>query len=150
MRAEFVELTNMCMVRSRDGKYLVIDRRDSSWPGLVFPGGHVEAREAVGDSVVREVYEETGIRIRSPRLCGLKQFTNHEGKRYLVFFYTACTYTGELRSSPEGEALWLTMDEIRDRRPVDGFFEMLKVFENDGISELYYIPQPSEKRLRYL
>ena len=150
MRAETAELTNMCMVKSRDGKYLVINRRDSSWPGLVFPGGHVEPREAVGDSVVREVYEETGITPVSPRLCGLKQFTSHEGNRYLVFFYKACDYTGEIRSSAEGDALWLTMDEIRNRSTVNGFFEMLKLFEDDSLSELYYFPQPSEKKLKYL
>lgn len=34
-------LSNMCMVYKGD-KILVIDRVKSDWPGLSFPGGHVE------------------------------------------------------------------------------------------------------------
>ena len=38
---EKVIITNMCMLR--DGtRVLVQDRIDPDWPGLTFPGGHVE------------------------------------------------------------------------------------------------------------
>ena len=38
---ESVEFANMCMVRDGE-RVLVQDRRDPKWPGLSFPGGHVE------------------------------------------------------------------------------------------------------------
>ena len=60
-RTETVTLTNMCMVTDAHGNVLVQDRTDKNWPGLVFPGGHVEAGESFTESVIREVYEETGI-----------------------------------------------------------------------------------------
>lgn len=50
---EKVILTNMCMVSDENGRYLVENRLDPSWPGLAFPGGHLERGESVTDSVVR-------------------------------------------------------------------------------------------------
>ena len=40
-RTESVELMNLCMIR-RGSKVLVQDRKSKTWPGVAFPGGHVE------------------------------------------------------------------------------------------------------------
>ena len=146
-RFEEVELTNMCMVKSHTNCYLVIDRRDSSWPGLVFPGGHIERNESITDSVIREVKEETGIIVNSPKLCGIKEFTNHEGRRYIVFLYKAENYEGTLLSSQEGIAKWLSIEEINKGQTVSGFYDMLQVFENDSISEVYYPPHRASNEM---
>ena len=66
-RVERTVLTNMCMVT--DGsRVLVQQRSDPKWPGIVFPGGHVEPGESFVDSTVREVYEETGLNVSNLRL----------------------------------------------------------------------------------
>ena len=70
---ETVEFTNLCMVRDGD-RVLVIDRKKKDWPGITFPGGHVEAGESFTEAVIREVKEETGLRIASPRICGMKDW----------------------------------------------------------------------------
>lgn len=90
---EAVVLTNMCMIT--DGsKVLVQDRKDPDWPGLVFPGGKVEPNEPFVTSVIREVYEETGLRIADVQLCGVKQFTHSQGHyRYAVFLYMTSTFS---------------------------------------------------------
>ena len=36
--------TNMCMIVDSLGRMLVINRVKSDWPGLTFPGGHVEEK----------------------------------------------------------------------------------------------------------
>lgn len=149
-RTENVELTNMCMLSSVFGKYLLQDRIDPNWSGLVFPGGHVEEGESITESVIREVREETGITVKDPRLCGVKQFTNDKGKRYIVFLYSATQWEGTLRSSGEGDALWLTMDEIRERKTVPGFYDMLKVFKTPEISELIYRDKDDPDKPEYL
>ena len=43
-RTEPCILTNMCMLRQGD-RVLVQDRNDPDWPGITFPGGHVEPGE---------------------------------------------------------------------------------------------------------
>ena len=55
-RSEAAIFTNMCMISDGNGNVLVQDRRDPDWPGITFPGGHVEPGEAFADSVIREVF----------------------------------------------------------------------------------------------
>ena len=139
-RKETAVFTNMCMVTDGKGNVLVQNRRDPNWPGIVFPGGHVEDGESFTESVIREVWEETGIRVEQPKLCGIKQFTTEEGYRYVVVFYKANRFSGKLCSSDEGEAMWVPRSELLGLKLVRGFEEMLKVFENDEISEVYWAP----------
>ena len=109
MREQAV-FTNMCMVE-RDGYVLMQERNDEDWPGVVFPGGHVEPGESFTEAVVREVREETGLTIEKPELCGVKQFYTEDGARYVVFLYRADRFSGEIRSSEEGRIFWVKKED---------------------------------------
>jgi len=136
-RRETVVLTNMCMIYDGAGNILVQDRLDPSWPGVTFPGGHVEPGESFMKSVIREVWEETGLTIEGPRLCGLKQFWEDDGTRYIVLLYKADHYSGELRSSCEGEVFWIKRSELGNYHLPVGFDQMIQVFEDDALGEQY-------------
>ena len=99
-RTETVELTVLCLIHKED-KYLLQDRVKKDWKGYTLPGGHVEKDESIVDAVVREMQEETGLTVRSPRLCGVKHFPI-EGGRYIVFLFEADEFEGEIISSEEG------------------------------------------------
>lgn len=137
-REEICILTNMCMVY--DGsRILVQDRQNPDWPGITFPGGHVEPKESFVASVIREVKEETGLDIANVRLCGVKQFTHREGKyRYIVFFYKTDTFSGELKSSGEGQVFWIDKGELKNYVLADGFESMFAVFDSETLSENYW------------
>ena len=137
-RAEAAIFTNLCMVYDHAGNILVQDRKDPDWPGLCFPGGHVEPGEAFVDSVIREVWEETGLTIKNPILCGTKQFQTDKGERYVVFFYKTDRFSGELKSSDEGEVFWIPRETLPNYRLADDFQDMVKVMESDTLSEFYY------------
>ena len=132
-----VELTNMCMVC--DGtKVLVQNRTKPGWPGITFPGGHVEAGESITDSVIREVFEETGLTIKNPHLCGLKTWGEPDRMAEIAFLYKAEAFSGELKSSEEGEVFWVERDSLPDMQLASGMEETFKVFFEEDISELYY------------
>ena len=140
-RMEEVELTNICMVCDGKGNVLVQNKKgDRTWHGWNFPGGHVEQGEFVTPSVIREVREETGLTIENPKLCGIKEFQKEQdGKRFIVFLYVASRFSGELRSSDEGDVFWYPLSELkRSKELADGFSEMLPVFTSDEISEVFY------------
>lgn len=138
---EEVELTNMCMLCDGKGRVLVQNKvGDPHWHGWTFPGGHVEKGEYVTPSVIREVQEETGLTIQHPRLCGIKEFhKQRSGRRYIVFLYVADSYTGELQPSGEGEVFWYPLDKLaQSDQLIDGFQDMLPVFMDEHITELFY------------
>ena len=138
-RIEPVILTNMCMIFDGD-RILVQDRLNPNWPGITFPGGHVEPGESFTDSVIREVYEETGLTIGNPTLCGVKQFQTLKGERYVVFLYRADRFHGELRSSAEGEVFWIPRQKLPEYPTVPDFLDMVRVFEEDCLNEFVYTP----------
>ena len=135
--AKPVVLTNMCMIRDGE-KVLVQIRNDKRWGGAVFPGGHIEDGESITDSVIREVFEETGLTVLSPMLCGVKNFYNGDGDRYIVFLFKADKFTGTLRSSSEGEVLWEEEKKLFELDTVPGFEELYEMFCSSKMSELWY------------
>lgn len=143
-------LTVMVMTENDRNEILTVERV-KSWPGITFPGGHLEPAESVLAAARREVLEETGIRICDVRLKGLIHWYNRDsGERYLVWCVTAREAGGTLSHSPEGKAAWLTLAELGQVRLSPGFADQLKVFTDatiteafgsygrDGDSELYY------------
>ena len=136
-RTEVVTITNMCMVYA-DDMVLVQDKIDDDYCGLTFPGGHVEKGESFTDAI-REVYEETGLRISCPALCGIKDWTNDDGSRYMVLFYKTNKFEGELASSDEGKVYWIKTDELKNLNMAEGMDKMLQVFLDENISEYYFI-----------
>ena len=137
-RSEMAEFTNLCMVSDGNGNILVQDRKNPDWPGITFPGGHVESGESFTDSVIREVFEETGLTIENPVLCGVKQFQSDEGARYVVFLYRADRWHGELESSSEGEMFWIPRQKLSEYLTVPDFEDLVRVFESPDLSEFYY------------
>ncbi|MBS3679857.1 8-oxo-dGTP diphosphatase [Ornithinibacillus massiliensis] len=149
-RSENVVLTNMCMIYDNKGRILVQDRVNSNWPGITFPGGHVTEFESFTDSVIREVYEETGLTITSPALCGIKQFQTTEGERYVVLLYKTNQFEGELRSSQEGNVFWINREDLLNYNLANDFEKMLQVFESEDINELYYLKEGERLTSKFL
>lgn len=117
-------LSNMCMVYKGD-KILVIDRVKSDWPGLSFPGGHVEKGETLEESVIREMKEETGLTLRSVKFCAIKERDWGNDVRYLGLLYKSDDFSGEIKSSEEGKVFWINKSEINNYKLSDDFMELL-------------------------
>lgn len=141
--------TNMCMI-TNGNHVLVQDRKNPDWPGVTFPGGHVEPGESFVDSVIREVYEETGLVIEDPRLCGVKQFQTKNHARYVVFFFQASRFSGELKASDEGEVFWIDRKDLAKYPLAPDMEEMVKVMEDDRLSEFYYYQENGSWKYRLI
>ena len=136
-RSEVVTLTNMCMVYDNN-RVLVQNRIGPGWPGIAFPGGHVEKGESFTDSVIREIFEETGLKIRSPKLCGIKDWINKDGSRFMVLLYKTDKFEGELSSSEEGEVFWTEIQNLKNLDLADGMEKQLEIFLNDDLVEQFF------------
>ena len=148
-RSERVELTVLCLVR--DGERILVEdrQRGGSWCGYVMPGGHVEPGESFTEAAIRECYEETGITMLEPRLCGVKQFPRGgDGMRYIVFFFVTDHFIGECRDSEEGRVAWMDRETLRRSPCVPDFFEMLDVMEG-AWSEFQYVRDENDINGQY-
>lgn len=141
-RKENCELTTLFLLRRGD-EILLQNRVAEDWRGYTLPGGHVEPGESIVEAAVRELYEESGLKAQDPTLCGIKQFPS-DGGRYLVFLFTAEKFSGDLRSSEEGEMVWAKRDEIKNLPTVDDFNGLLTVMESSDLSEFQYILRDGE------
>lgn len=137
-RKTSVELTNMCMIYDNQGNVLVEEKLVHNSKGLIFPGGHVESNESVADSMIREIQEETGLTISNLQFCGIKDWIEFDGSRYMVFLYKTNTYSGNIQSSSEGEIFWMPLKELRKKETLWHLDMMLEIFEGNGVTELYF------------
>ena len=142
MRTEQVELTVLCLIHKEDS-YLLQDRVKKDWQGYTLPGGHIEPGESIVDAVVREMKEETGLVIKAPRLCGVKQFPI-EGGRYIVFLFETDRFEGEVVDSDEGKMHWVKTSELLNVNLVDDFDELIEVMLSDTLTEFQYIIENDE------
>jgi 8-oxo-dGTP diphosphatase len=101
----------LCYVE-KSGKTLMLHRvkkkndiHEGKWNGL---GGKMEPGETPEECVVREVKEESGLRIEGPELKGILTFPRFDGRNdWLVFLYRAVRFSGRLTDSSEGRLEWI-------------------------------------------
>ena len=81
------------------------------WNG---PGGKFERGETPAQNVIREVEEETSLRIVDPDYQGKIEFyMNGRGSLdYLVHVFLVKRFSGKAKSSEEGRVFWFGLDEI--------------------------------------
>ena len=144
-RTENVELTVLCLIYDGD-KYLLQDRVGEDWKGYTLPGGHIESGESIVDAVIREMKEETGLTIKDPKLCGVKQFPIEDG-RYIVFLFKTDEYDGDVISSKEGEMHWVKKEDLSKLDLVNNFIELLQVILDDKLTEFQYVVEEDEWKL---
>ena len=107
------------------------DKADSAFRSAgvwTLPGGKLEWGESFEDGAIREVMEETGIKISNPQVISV-----HNCKNEHAHFMTV----GLLATTSEGEASVMEPDEItkwewfdKDKIPEPIYFPSLEVIEN--------------------
>lgn len=110
-------LTTLCYIE-KDDKYLMLHRvkkkndiNHDKWLGI---GGKLEKNESPEECLLREVFEETGLRLNSFRRRGFITFCNDDYCEYM-FLFTSDDFSGELKSSSdceEGVLEWVDKEDI--------------------------------------
>ena len=140
-------LTCMCQISNGDN-ILVLDKVNNSYTGVTFPGGHIETEESLTEAVIREVFEETGLTIKNPVMCGVYNWVNDDNSRYFVFLYKASEFTGELQSSAEGEVRWIHRNNFLKEPLAQGMEAVFQIINSEHFSECFYEKGSCEEIVR--
>lgn len=141
-------------------QYLMVRNNRGMNAGLFnFPGGKIEKNEMIEESIIREIYEETGYTLNKYEPCGRFDIYFGEQKdtdplgyvhppRCRVYIYQSDDFSGELRNPllkegqkvPEVKAFWCDEDKI----PFD------KMRDNDVYWFRQYISQGYVNNLEFV
>jgi 8-oxo-dGTP diphosphatase len=117
------------VVMNDDGRVLVVQRRDTGkWE---IPGGVLEREESIHSGLLREVSEETGLRVEPDRLTGVYK-NLRLGVVALVF--RARVVGGTAGPTEESVAVdWWTADEVTDRMGETFAVRVLDALDATGV-----------------
>jgi len=118
------------VVFDNEGRVLAIKRADDGrW---VPPGGILELHEDPMTGVVREVFEETGVKVKPQKLIGV--YKNLPlGIVSLAIKCTVAPESKEPHQSDEAvEAAWISIEDARKRMPEARLIRVLDALRDDG------------------
>jgi len=108
------------VVHDRAGRVLLELRKDFRRWGL--PGGHQEIGDSSAETAMREVFEETGLRITRPQVFGIASDPRHETMRFpngdrtqsVSILFHASKPRGQPKFDPREtlELGWFALDDL--------------------------------------
>ena len=127
--------TTLCYVE-QEGKYLMLlrnkkkqDENAGKWIGV---GGKFEEGESPQDCLLREVQEETGLRLTQYRFRGIVTFVSDRYETEYMHLFTAHGFEGELTACDEGELKWVDKDKVLSLPLWEGDREFLRLLREDA------------------
>lgn len=105
----------------RNDSILLVKRGRPPQQGLwAIPGGKVLPGESLKKAVEREIFEETGVRIKAGELVYQLEYIEHDEQGELAFHYVVLDFEaeyleGEAQAGDDAdEAAWLPFSELSD------------------------------------
>ena len=124
--------TSLCYI-TRGEEVLLLHRvkkkndvNHDKWIGL---GGKFEEGESPEECMLREVLEETGLRLTCWRYRGIITFVTDEAEAELMHLFTADGFIGELTDCDEGELTWVPKARMDSLPQWEGDRIFLKLLE---------------------
>lgn len=106
------------VIQNADGKILIGKRKGSHSPFYSIPGGHLEKGESFEEAAIKEVLEETGLKIKNPKVfCVTNNMRTYrkENKHYISVNLYTNEFEGEVQlKEPHKckEWKWIALSEI--------------------------------------
>ncbi len=94
-------------------RVLLIHKKRGHGAGKInAPGGKLEAGETVAACAVRETEEETGLRVRDPRLMARLRFVERRGDQWLGYALVGERFSGTPAETAEALPQWFSLEDI--------------------------------------
>ena len=134
-RGRNMVLTTLCYIEKEDS-FLMLHRvkkekdvNKDKWIGV---GGKFKSGESPDECLLREVWEETGLRLTSYRPRGILTFQSVGWEQEYIFLYTADGFEGEITDCMEGNLEWVPKGEVERLNLWEGDKLFLKLLGEDA------------------
>ena len=131
------KLTTLCYLE-KNNSYLLLHRikkqndiNKDKWIGV---GGHFEDFESPDECLVREVFEETGLKLNSYQFRGIVTFVSHDSgeKMYeYMCLYTSSDFSGTMIDCDEGKLEWVKKADMKKLNFWEGDYIFLDLIEKN-------------------
>lgn len=145
---------NATLVHIIDGNRLLLKKatRGISKDKWNAPGGKINGEESPEQNAVREVFEETGLRIKNLFYHGeINFFLN--GKNELAihgFLFSTRSFSGEIKSTEEGEVRWFDADHVPyDQMWPDDIFWLPVMLSCKEFDADFYFDEDNRKIIKH-
>lgn len=129
----------------RDNKVLMVKEAQKKCYGKWnFPAGHVNADENIADAAIREVFEETGCKIKLTGvlpICIVQKNINEEPRLMIKFTANIIKENIVIDESEILDVQWIDIDKVRNMsetelRGYDSSIALIKAYEENKIYPL--------------
>lgn len=137
------------IIVNQEGLVLIGKRKGSHSPAYSIPGGHLEMGETFEEAAIKEVLEETGLRIFSPKvICVTNNLETYkaEGKHYISVTLLTDQFEGTpVVLEPDKCESWQWLDPLAIPKP---HFDASAFAIECYLKGAFYIPdQTTDERL---
>lgn len=128
----------------RDGKILMVkEAKKRCYGQWNFPAGHVEENELVTNAAIREVYEETGCKVKITGVLPISTVYLKEKETAIIIKFTADIIEENIKFNTEEilDVQWLNLDEVKNmtEEELRGYDTALKDIKNFEEQKIYSI-----------
>ena len=138
-----MKIATLCYVRQA-GKTLMVhrikkanDMHEGKWNGL---GGKLEPGETPEECSIREIQEESGLRVKHQTFKGMITFPGFANDEdWYTYIFVIDDFEGELIDSPEGRLEWINDAELFTLNLWDGDKVFLRWLDRQGFFSAKFI-----------
>jgi 8-oxo-dGTP diphosphatase len=113
---------------------ILIERMFEPFKGkLALPGGHVDKKESEEEAVIREVMEETGLKVRIKKKIGIYASANRDPRYPTVSTCYLCEVVGgNLRAASDAKRIFV----LNKVKACDLAFDHAKMIKDSNLAEV--------------
>lgn len=132
-----------CVIVKNNKILMVKEAKKKCYGQWNFPAGHVDEHELITDAAIREVYEETGCKVKLTGVLPISSVDLSSGETGIMIRFTADILEENIKFDKEEilDVKWLSLEEVKNMteqelRGYDTSIQFIKDFEENKIYPL--------------
>ena len=129
-----------CLIVKNDKVLMVKEAKKSCYGQWNFPAGHVDENELIADAAIREVYEETGCKVKLTGVLPISTVILKDGVTAIMVKFTADIIEENIKFDTNEilDVKWIDIEEVKNMteqelRGYDTGIQLIKDFEDKKV-----------------